>query len=223
MQTTDNNPRTAVIIGGTGLVGRHLTEQLLQDNRYEKVTVFSRKAMDRQHSKLNNIVIDFENLADYANECTGHDFFSCLGTTIKKAGGKKNQYRVDYHYQLEFARIAAQNRMDNYVLVSAAGANANSGIFYNQMKGSLEKEVQKLFFKNTTILRPSVLVGKRGEFRLGEQLGAVALRAFGFLKSVRRYRPIHASIVAKAMIEVANSGQEDLFIYELDDLFKLAA
>lgn len=223
METTQERNRKAVVIGATGLVGRHLVDQLLEDERYGRVTAFTRRKMDVEHEKLQNLVIDFEDINQYADTCTGHDFFSCLGTTRRKAGNKTNQYRVDYLYQLEFARMAAKNRMDNYVLVSAAGANANSSLFYNRIKGSLEKEVQKLFFKNTTILRPSVLTGKRGEFRLAEQMGILALKTFSFIKSIKPYKPIHGSIVARAMIEVANSGQEDLFIYELDDLFKLAA
>lgn len=224
METTNGqDKKTAVVIGATGLVGSYLIDQLIDDDRYIAVKAFTRKAIGKEHPKLKNFVINFENLSEYAGECQGNDFFSCLGTTIKKAGSKKNQYHIDFHYQLKFARMASKNRMDNYLLVSAAGANANSNIFYNQMKGALEKEIQQLVFKNITILRPSVLVGKRNEKRRAEKLAAYTLRALSFIKPIRRYKPIHGSIVAKALIESANTGQEDLFIYELDDLFKLAA
>src|SRR5690606_25035212 len=118
----------AIIIGGTGATGREVVKQLLADERFNAVTAFVRRPYFDQHPKLTEIIVDFENLANYENDIRGDIAFSCLGTTLKDAGGKATQWRVDHDYQLAFAKIAKTNGVERFVLLSAFGANAQSGI-----------------------------------------------------------------------------------------------
>lgn len=214
--------KTALIIGATGLVGRTLVNTLLDDERYQQVKAFTRSPLDITHDKLQVITTDFDHLDQVDDQIHGDDCFSCLGTTMRKAGNKEAQYKVDVTYQYEFARRASINKVSNYVLISAPGASMQSKIFYNRIKGELDNQVKNLPFSSMAIIKPSVLKGKRPEFRLGEQLGIFIFHLFGFLPAIKKYKPIPATVVAKAMIEAANTGQEDFFQFELDEIFRLA-
>ena len=173
-----------------------------------------------EHPKLKEHLIDFDQPHEWKNLVSGFVLFSTLGTTIKKAKTKENQYRIDYTYQYEFAKAAAQNDVRHLVLVSSSGANPDSKIFYSRIKGELEEAILQLPLPNITILRPSLLLGKRNEKRTGE---ALAQRIMPIVTRYifRKYRPIPAKIVAKAMLNesVRPSGRK---IYELNEIFDLA-
>ncbi len=210
----------AIVIGATGLIGRELTSLLLSNDIYTEVVVFSRRSINLQHPKLKEHLIDFDQPHEWKNLVSGFVLFSTLGTTIKKAKTKENQYRIDYTYQYEFAKAAAQNDVRHLVLVSSSGANPDSKIFYSRIKGELEEAILQLPLPNITILRPSLLLGKRNEKRTGE---ALAQRIMPIVTRYifRKYRPIPAKIVAKAMLNesVRPSGRK---IYELNEIFDLA-
>ena len=134
----------ALVIGATGATGRELIKLLLNDNDVEKVIIFVRKVPELEHEKLKIHTISFNEIINHKDLIKGDVLFSALGTTKKDAGGKKEQYLVDYTFQYEFARIAAINGVENYSLVSSVGANSKSSFFYPKIKGELEQAVKKL-------------------------------------------------------------------------------
>ncbi|PTN10244.1 NAD(P)H-binding protein [Mangrovibacterium marinum] len=209
----------ALIIGATGLVGSELTRLLLADNFFSEVIVFGRRSCGINHPKLKEYLINFDEPEQWREHVRGFVLFSALGTTLKQAGSKANQYRIDYQYQYEFAAIAAQHNVRHYVLVSSSGANANSRFFYPKIKGQLEEAVLQLDLPNITIFRPSLLLGKRAEKRLAESIAQrimPCLTRFIF----RKYRPIPATTVARAMLleSVRPAGRK---IYQGAEIFEL--
>jgi uncharacterized protein YbjT (DUF2867 family) len=214
---------TANIIGATGLVGSHLLQKLLNDKRFEQVRVFTRRTTGLSHPKLDEHLVNFDQTDAWASLIQGDVLFSTLGTTLKKAGSKEKQFVIDYSYQYQLAEAAAKNGVPDYVLVSSAGANANSKIFYSKMKGELDEAVKKLDFKKIIILRPSILDGERQEKRAAEKISIQVTRWLTryFFKI---YRPIHAKTVAKAMINSIFNEEltPNYLIFELDEVEKLA-
>jgi len=212
--------KTAVVIGATGLVGKFLTQNLLVDERYSSVKVFARRSLGITNPKLREHIVDFEKLYDWKNEITGDELYSALGTTIKKAGSKEAQYKIDFTYQFESAKAAFQQGVAKYLLVSSAGANENSGNFYLKMKGELDKKTSSLGFRNILIFRPSILAGERAETRRGERFGiAVAKLISSIIPPLKKYQPIKAETVAKFMIQKANELSDSTFkIFELDQI-----
>ena len=215
-----NNPlHTALVIGSTGMVGRELIKQLCESSEFEQVISFVRRSSGFSHSKLKEHVVNFDQPESWKELLKGDVLFSCMGTTLAAAGSKASQYKVDYTYQYETARMAAENNVPVYVLVSSTGANANSALFYPKIKGQLDEAVQKLGFKSVQILRPGQLYGERQQKRSAELFAVKMMFAMNSLGIFKKYRPIHASEVAKAMISAAKRTGSNIFT--LDELFKL--
>ena len=213
--------KTANIIGATGLVGKQLVRQVIEHSDFSEVKIFVRKKTSINHPKLKEYIIDFEKPEEWANLVYGDVAFSTLGTTLKTAGSKEKQYMVDFTYQYRFAETASKNGIPSFVLVSSAGANAKSRVFYTRMKGELDKAVSILNFKKITILRPSILDGNRLEKRRTEKMSIHVMKLISrFI--FRKYRPIKDEIVAQAMIKASLCQEEKLKIYELDQIFALA-
>lgn len=213
---------TANIIGATGLVGKQLVQQLLNDVRFEKVRIFVRRDTGLKHPKLEQQIVDFGKTESWEKLLTGEVLFSALGTTLKQVGSKKKQYEIDFTFNLNFAQKAKENGIENYVLVSSVGADSKSGIFYTRMKGELDEAVSKIGFENLTILRPASLTGDRENRRLAEDISVPVLN---FLTRFifKNYRPISDETVAKAMINAALSKNESKTIWEGAEVFNLAA
>lgn len=131
--------KTAIVIGATGLIGSHLTNKLLGDERYSKVKIFVRRTIDIVHPKLEEEIVDFDDLSKWKNKITGDELYSTMGTTIKQAGSKETQFKIDFTYQYIAAKATADNGVEKYLLVSSAGADHKSKNFYLKIKGSLEK------------------------------------------------------------------------------------
>lgn len=215
--------KTAIIIGASGLVGSFITLNLLDDDRYEKVKVFVRNSLEIKHPKLEENIVNFENLAEWSNKIIGSEIYSALGTTLKKAGSKEKQYKIDFTYQYDIAKAACENKVKSILLVSSLGANYKSSNFYLRMKGSLDEKIQQLAFDKISIFKPSVLVGLRSEKRFGESL---SIKIAGVITSIipafKKYKPIKASLVAESMIKCANKTTlKKINIYEGDDIFNL--
>ena len=216
------NNKTAVVIGATGLVGKQLVSQLIDNPFFSKITVLVRRSTQISHEKLNEVIVDFDDLESVSSSIKGYVLFSCMGTTIKQAKTKDNQYKVDYTYQYETARIAAENKISTYVLVSSTGANVSSSVFYSRIKGELEEAISKLPFDKIKILRPSVLMGKRNEFRLGETIGIAIMTGLKFIPYLKKWRGIKDSEVAHAMITMSlEQVSENIDVKELDELFDI--
>ncbi len=198
--------KKAILIGATGLVGSHILQLLLSDERYESIKVLHRRSTGISHSKLTEHIIDFDDQESWRVLVSGDHLFSALGTTLKKAGSKDAQYKIDYTYQYNFAKIASENGISNYALVSSLGANSDSGSFYPRIKGELDKAVQELPFDNTLILRPSFLDGNRDEFRLGERIGIAVAKVVCKIPGLKKFHPIKAETVANAMREGMNKN-----------------
>jgi len=215
--------KTAIVIGATGLVGNYITHKLLSDIRYAKVKVFVRRSSGIQHTKLEEHIVDFNEIENWKNKLTGDEFYSALGTTIKKAGSKEAQYKIDFTYQYETAKAAAANGVKKYFLISSVGANSKSSNFYLNIKGSLDEKVQQLSFDKIFIFRPSILVGERTEKRFGESLGIkIARTIIKIIPALKKYRPINASQVAEAMIKSANQNISDkIKIFQPEEIFNL--
>ncbi len=207
--------KTAVIAGATGLIGKFCLSYLLMDKNYTKVIVISRRPFPMKDPKLENIVCEFDNLAQYAQQLKADDVYCCLGTTIAVAGSKENFKKVDLEYPLSLAKITKQQGAKKYMLVSAMGANASSSIFYNKVKGELEESLKQLGFNCLHIFQPSLLTGLRREFRLGERIAQTMMKVFNplLLGSLKKYKSIEGMVVAYAMHAKAQEEQQGVFTY----------
>jgi uncharacterized protein YbjT (DUF2867 family) len=211
-------PRSALLLGATGLVGGHCLDALLADEAYEAVTTLGRRPLGRTHPKLTHHVVDFDRLAEHAGVLTGRDVFCCLGTTIKQAGSRDAFRRVDLLYPREAARLARANGAEQYLLVSALGASSRSPVFYNRVKGEAEEAILEMPFVGTYVFRPSLLLGERDAARPKEQLAEKVLGALSFALRgpLRAYKPIEGRTVARAMVTVAKAAPGGIQIYEPD-------
>jgi uncharacterized protein YbjT (DUF2867 family) len=214
--------KTALIIGATGLVGNQLLGQLLSDDTFSKVKIFVRRSTGMIHDKLEEIMLDFDNIKAQKDKIKGDVLFSCLGSTIKQAGTKANQYKVDFTYQYEFAKVAAENAVPDYVLISATSASSKSMFFYSRIKGELEAAISTLDFKKIRIVQPSVLEGHRTEKRVAEEFGAIFINFLGrYIPALQKYRSIGGDTLARAMISIYKEDLPDrIKVYRLDELFR---
>jgi uncharacterized protein YbjT (DUF2867 family) len=208
--------RSALLAGASGLVGGHLLQLLLGDDAYDQVTVLVRKPLTFRHSKLQECVVNFDQLDKYNDALRSDDAFCCLGTTIKVAGSQEAFQRVDFTYVAQIAALALKNGAEQFLMVSSLGANVNSRVFYSRVKGEVEEAVTKLPFKTVRIFRPSVLIGDRKESRSNEAsaIAVMKLVSFALIGRLRRYRAIEANTVAKAMIFVAKQRNTGVAIFE---------
>jgi len=215
--------KNALVIGATGLVGRELVQLLAEESNYRRVTVLTRRK-SFEHPLIKEIVVDFSNLAAYKEEFAADDVFCCIGTTIKKAGSQAEMKKIDLEYPVEIASLAFEMGAKQLLAISAIGADSNSKIFYSKLKGEFEKSLQEIGFPSLTILRPSLLLGNRSEFRLGEKLSSYMLPLLQFLLvgRWRKYRGIKASSVAAAMSKLAVKNKIGTHILESDEIEKAA-
>lgn len=193
---------TAWIAGASGLVGGHALEALLAEPGFERVVSFGRRELERSHPKLEQRRVDFA--AFDAREAPAPDVAVCtLGTTIKKAGSQEAFRAVDHDAVLAFARAAKERGARVFVVVTALGADARSSVFYNRVKGEVERALEELGFESLAILQPSLLLGDRQERRSGEHVAIVASRLLAPLLRPLRARPIEASVVGRAAARLA--------------------
>ena len=224
MEITRNN-KTALLFGATGLVGRHLLEFLLLHGAYEKVLTFGRRPIDITHPKLVHNVVDFDNPSYFQELVKGDDLFLCLGTTRAKAGSKEAFYKVDFTYNYLAAKAAVDNGVNQLLLVSSVGADPDSLFYYSQVEGELEEAVKALPFWAIHIFQPSVLLGERNENRWGEEIAGKLGKVIDGLTGglLKKYRPIEADVVAKAMVSAAQKLEPGLHVYPSHWLQDLAA
>jgi len=203
-----SNSRTAVLAGPTGLVGSRLLDVLLREPRYGRVVALSRRPL-APDPKLEVIDADYDRLdhvlRGVARVERPFDVFCCLGTTIGRAGSKEAFRRVDHDYALALGRWARSAGAHRMIVISAAGADAASRVFYSRVKGETERDLTALGLASLVIVRPSLLSGRRDEFRLGERLALIATRPLRALIPAA-VRPIAAADVARAMVDAALAG-----------------
>src|SRR5215218_129038 len=173
--------RTALVLGATGLVGGLCLDLLLEDPAWSRVTVVARRSSGRTHPRLAEVVADFERLEEHAEAFAVDAVFCCLGTTIRKAGSREAFLRVDHDYPVAAARLASARGARRFLLVTALGADAGSRVFYNRVKGEVERDVSALPFEGVALLRPSLILGERAGRRPAEAAAQVVMGALGFL------------------------------------------
>lgn len=212
--------RSAIVVGGTGLVGNALVKLLCDSEEYVSVTVLSRRKLDFEHPKLTVKVRSFDQLEEEDIDFA-HEVFCCLGTTMKKAKTREQFEKVDVEYPLHIASLAKKCGIMHFIMISAMGASEKSAFYYNKVKGKVERELIALDLPQLSIIRPSLLVGDRKEFRLGEKMGEWILKGLNplFIGSLKKYRPIEADQLALAMKVIALFGKKSpVTIYESHQL-----
>ena len=207
--------KTALILGATGLIGDLLTHRLIDSPIYEKVKVLVRRSLGWQHPRLQEVLFDFEHPNGLLAQAD--DIFCCLGTTMKKAGSKEAFRKVDYQYPMDIARLGLANGARQFAIVTAMGADTGSSFFYNRVKGEIERDLTALNYPTLLVFRPSLLLGNRGENRLGERLAEGAMRLFNPLIPAK-YRGIDAAKVANAMLTTTQEGLTGRHVFESDAL-----
>ena len=215
--------KVALVVGGSGLVGSYLIQELLDNARYSRVISLGRSLMPLKHEKLEQKIVDFDNLEPLSQQFD--DVFCCLGTTINKAGSQENFRKVDFNYPVNVAEWALEQGATQFILNTSMGADASSSIFYNKVKGEVEKVISSLGFRTCIIVRPSLLLGPRQEFRFGESMAKLFMGGLGFLfvGKLKKYKAIHASTVASAMIALASMDEPGVIVYESDQLQAFAS
>jgi len=213
--------KKALLIGASGLIGSHCLQALLDDVYFTQIEVWVRKPLAIKHLKLKCIIRDLGDISQIPATDATH-VFCCLGTTIKKAGTQAAFRKVDFDYVVEMAKLAERSHVTNFTLISSIGANPQSGNFYLCVKGQMEEAVKSCSIHSIIILRPSMLLGKRQEFRIGEEVGKALMHALNFLfvGKLRKYRGIQASAVAKEMIELAKESSAGIRVVESDKIRK---
>ena len=199
----------ALVIGATGATGRELVNSLINDEDFNQVSIFVRKAPELEHEKLKIHTIDFNEIKSHKDLIKGNILFSALGTTKKEAGGKQRQYIIDYTYQYEFAKIAAENGVDQLSLVSSIGANPKSFMFYPKMKGELESDVKKLKFKKIDIFQPPMLIRQPEIIRKGEKTAISIIQKLNKLGILKSQQPLMVSNLAERMVKTAKTNSNE--------------
>ena len=205
--------KTAILFGATGLIGSHLLEELLNNEEYSRVKIFTRKDIKKIHSKLDIYNINFKQLDNYKDKIIGTDCFFCLGTTRRQTPNKLDYIDTEFNLPVSIAQIAKENKIKSFIYVSSGGANVQSKNLYLQNKGKAENEIINLLFDFTAFIQPSLLLGNRSEFRIGERIAQFIFKSlsFIFVGKLRPFKAIHALTVSKAIIKIINKKEKNLY------------
>lgn len=206
--------KTAILLGATGATGSELLQLLLNDHRYDTVKLFSRKVSGIKHPKVKEYVIDMFDLEKHAADFTGDVVFCCIGTTKAKTPDTDTYYKIDYGIPVAAATLAALNGIESYIVISALGADKNSGIFYNRTKGQMQEAVLEQGIPNTHILQPALIVAERPENRLGEKIASAVFKLINplLIGNLKKYRSIATVTIAKAMIWLDNNNHPKIIV-----------
>lgn len=208
-----------LLVGATGLVGRHCLGHLTGDARVAEISVLQRRAPEQsaRDPRIRIVQTDFEAIGALPATVFGVDAAICaLGTTIRQAGSQTAFRRVDHDYPLAIARRLREAGATRFGLVSALGADTGSRVFYNQVKGEVEAAIEALGFASLSIVRPSLLLGERDDFRLGERLSAPVGRLLP-----RRWRAVPAERVARVLLDSVLRGTPGTQRIENAELFQI--
>ena len=216
--------KIALIFGSSGLVGSELFNNLINNSNYKKIKIFVRSEPMIKDSKVEIIKIDFNNLEYQKDLILGDDSFFCIGTTHKETPDKNEYRRIEYDLPLNIAKIAKSNSVNSFFYISSMGANQEASSNYLKNKGETEEELKKLNFQKLAIIRPSLLIGNRKTFRLGEYIAIPIMKFMSlfFIGSLKKYKPIKVENVAKAMIEIAQNNY-DTTVFESDKLEEIGS
>lgn len=199
--------KTAIILGATGLTGGELLNKLLRDDRYERVKLFSRSPIGLNSDKIEEHLIDLFELEKHSKDFVADEVFCCIGTTKAKTPDEETYHKIDHGIPVTAARLAKQNNISRFLVISALGADVESRFFYNRTKGEMERDVLAQGIAETYIMEPAFITGKRKENRPLETAGEKVMGVANHLLvgPLKKYRSIHAGTIADAMIYVANN------------------
>jgi len=211
--------KQVTLFGATGLIGGYLLEFLLKDSEIHLINIVGRNPFHLQHDKINNIVIDFEDVSSISNSITGSEaVFVSIGTTMSKVNGDKIMYKsVDFDIIFNIANACKQKNINQFIYVSSLGANPNSSNFYLRLKGEIDEAVAKLNLNSTYIFRPSILLGKRNESRPGEKIMQFVMPLLDFMIPSNS-KAIKAEDVAKSMLNTIKNYKSGLHIYQYNQI-----
>lgn len=214
---------TATLVGATGLIGSHLVQELLKDAYFDTVRILIRRPIDITHPKLEKKFVDFNDSDSLLVALSNSDVLFCaIGTTQKKVNGDKDAYRkIDFEIPVKLARFCKMTQCEKFILVSSAGADSRSMNFYQRLKGETDEAVKEGGPKAIHIMRPSLLLGDRKEFRLGENIGKALMTTLSFLIP-DKYKAIQAKDVAKVMLALSMKNEEGFFIHENSEIRHLS-
>ena len=215
--------KTAILFGASGLVGSHLLNQLIVNNKYSKIKLFVRSTIDINDPKIEIIQTDFNNLANHKDDIRGDDCFFCIGTTKKNSPNKNEYKRVELEIPKQIAQIARSNAVNSFVFVSSGYADPKSSGDYLKFKGEVEEELKRLNFPKLGIMRPSFLLGDRKEKRVGEKIGIFIFKLLSplFIGPFKKMKPIHSEKVANAMLNICE-GEHQQVVFESNEIAELA-
>jgi uncharacterized protein YbjT (DUF2867 family) len=197
--------KTALLIGATGLTGGILLDELLKDDSFGKIKIFGRNSCNTKDSKIEEHLGDMFDLKVFSEAFTGDVVFCCIGTTKAKTPDKETYRKIDYGIPVAAAKLAKQNGIERFEVISSMGADIKSKTFYNKVKGEMERDVLAQGIAKTFIFQPSLIGGDRDEKRFGERLAQLAMGTFSFLVP-DKYKIIEPNTIAKAMLKVSKTG-----------------
>ena len=199
--------KTAIILGATGLTGNIILKKLIKDERYTSIKLFSRSKIEDLPNKVTQYIGDLLELNKFKTDFIADEVYCCIGTTTKKTPNKELYKQIDYGIPVAAAKLAKQNSIPIFCVISAMGANKNSNVFYNKTKGLMEFGVLEQHIDKTFILRPSLISGKRNERRVLEKAGIILFKLVQplLIGKLKKYQIINAESIAKAMIHLANN------------------
>ena len=211
--------KTAIIFGSTGLIGSQLLNILLQDDEYSTIKAVVRSRLSVSHKKLEVIINDLTNISTLEKNISGDSCFFCIGTTKSQTPNKNEYRRIEYDIPVQIASIAKKNNVNCFLYISSLGSNPNTNNTYLKNKGEVEENLKDLNFKQLSIVKPSILLGKRSKFRMGEFLSqrVFVFLSFLFVGPLKKFKPINSKQVAKAMAFISKNGNSQI-IYESDVL-----
>ena len=213
----------ATLVGATGLIGSYLLEELLDDSYFGTVRILIRRPLNITHPKLEKKIVDFNDSDSLLVALSNNDVLFCaIGSTMKKVKGDREAYRkIDFDIPVNLARFCKMVGCEKFILVSSAGANSKSRNFYQRLKGETDEAVKSVGLKTVHIMRPSLLLGERKEFRFGENIGKAVMTSLSFLIP-EKYKAIQGKDVAKVMLALAKKNDEGVFVHENTEIRNLS-
>ena len=211
--------RKALIVGASGLIGGHCLQTLLDDSFYTEVIALVRKPILTTHRKLKVVVTDFTDLEQVLAPISAHDVYCCLGTTIKKAGSPEAFRKIDFALVVTIAELMKKQGAEQFLVISSIGANKDSKVLYNRTKGEMEEALRGLDYDCLRIIRPSLLLGEREEFRIGERIGVLLSPLIKplMIGNLRKYTPVQADSVGRFMVKIAQDEPVlGIHVYDFD-------
>lgn len=217
-------PHQVILVGASGLIGSHLLSALIKSDEINRVILLLRAPLNRTDPKVQQLIINFDEMEHFTSDIMGDIIYSCLGTTKSKTTDSKLYRKIDLEYPLSLAKIGLENGVSQFHLVSSMGANKKSPSSYLKLKGELEEKLKQLSIPSLHIYQPSLLTGKRSKKRSGEQIATLLFKLIEpiFLGPLKKYRSIKAETVAQAMINQSLKDLKGTFTYPSNQIQELA-